>query len=170
MEMAQYTRVVVAVGGGAVTQNKNWGLLRHGIVIHLDMSVDDICARLSADPAQLEKQPLLRGDDLEADLRQILGERAEQYAQADVVVKVLPEDSVEAVVNKVCASILAFIAANPPSWQEKEDTRKSEGLVAAMAASAEATKNFVADVVNSDLDADSGAMLSLGEAVPKTDI
>ena len=98
-----------------------------------------------------------------------MGERVEQYAQADVVVKVLPEDSVEAVVNKVCASILAFIAANPPFWQEKEDTRKAKGLVSAMAANTEATEDFVADV-NSDLDADSGAMLSQGVALPKTDI
>jgi len=167
MEMAQYTRVVVATGGGAVTQNKNWGLLRHGIVIHLDMSVDDICARLSADPAQLEKRPLLRGDDPGADLRQILDERAEQYAQADVVVKVLPEDSVEVVVEKVCSSILALIAANPPFWQEKADARKAEGLVAAMAANAEAAKDFVADA---DSNADSGAMPSQGIAVPKADI
>ena len=39
MEMSQYTRVVISTGGGIVERNTNWGVLRHGLVIFLDMNV-----------------------------------------------------------------------------------------------------------------------------------
>lgn len=39
LQMAQYTRVVISTGGGIVERNSNWGILRHGIVVFLDMKV-----------------------------------------------------------------------------------------------------------------------------------
>lgn len=60
MEMAQYTRLVVATGGGVVLDNMNWSIMRHGVVVHLEMSAEDIFARLSSDPKQLESRPLLK--------------------------------------------------------------------------------------------------------------
>ena len=71
--MAQYTRVITATGGGIVEKSENWGQLRHGLVVFLNISVslgiyiyfiqlylsrthpqpNDIYARLSLDPKQV---------------------------------------------------------------------------------------------------------------------
>lgn len=61
MDLAQYTRVTVATGGGIVMKNENWGMLRHGIVVYVDMPVEDIYNRLISDPDQIAKRPLLQG-------------------------------------------------------------------------------------------------------------
>ena len=64
MDLSQYTRVVVATGGGIVMKNENWGMLRHGIVVYIDMPIDDIHTRLISDPAEIVKRPLLQGKTL----------------------------------------------------------------------------------------------------------
>jgi shikimate kinase len=61
MDLAQYTRVTVATGGGIVMKNENWGMLRHGIVVYVDMPVEDIYNRLISNPDQIAKRPLLQG-------------------------------------------------------------------------------------------------------------
>lgn len=124
MEMSQYTRVIVATGGGAVMQNKNWGLLRHGIVVHLDMTPADIYTRLSRDSEEVSKRPLLSGSDPEAKLAEILTDRKDKYDQADVHVNVSLDDSIENVASKVAEATLAFIARNPPFWQTKMQERE----------------------------------------------
>jgi len=64
MEMSQYTRLALATGGGIVESNENWGVLRHGIVVHLDMKPEDIYARLiAAAPEEIAKRPLLASSD-----------------------------------------------------------------------------------------------------------
>ena len=62
-------------------KRENWGLLHHGIVIYLDMSVEDIYSRLSKNPEELQKRPLLQGDEPVEKLRKIRNERQEQYSQ-----------------------------------------------------------------------------------------
>jgi len=68
MDLAQYTRVVVSTGmtivmifvdsftyyslhlsgGGIVLKQENWGLLRHGIVVYLDVAPEVILSRLDS--------------------------------------------------------------------------------------------------------------------------
>jgi shikimate kinase len=132
MELAQYTRVVVATGGGIVMKQENWGLLRHGIVVFVDMPVEDIYARLSADPAQIAKRPLLRESDPLEKLRKLSAERMDKYTQADIHLKVpsvptSPED----LATLTAQSILDFIANNPPLW---ETWKKKREMIAVEAA------------------------------------
>lgn len=104
MDLVKYTRVVVSTGrycrsslplcspaslrrssppgGGIVLKQENWGLLHHGIVVHLDLAVEDIHQRLSSDPAEIEKRPLLRETDPLAKLQQIAAARMDLYSQA----------------------------------------------------------------------------------------
>jgi len=135
MEMAQYTRVVIATGGGVVTKNENWGLLRHGIVVFLDMQASDIYTRLTTGPdasAQMAKRPLLSGDDPKAALEKLSSERDDKYRQADVVVSVQLNDDTKTVAYNVVQGIINFIASNPPLWQEWSKKREMQGLDQAM--------------------------------------
>jgi shikimate kinase len=86
MELAQYTRVVVATGGGCVLKNENWGFLRHGVVVYLNASMTDIYSRLSNNPNEINKRPLLRESDPISKLEEIYESRREKYEQADVIV------------------------------------------------------------------------------------
>ena len=106
-----YTSVVVATGGGAVTQRRNWGLMQHGVVCWLDGPAALLASRAAKDG--VSKRPLLAqqqaaaggaaeastsgsdgGDDeLTARLSGLLEKRREQYAIADLRVPLLASSS-----------------------------------------------------------------------------
>ncbi len=75
---------VVATGGGVVIAADNRRVMRAtGRVIHLKVSVDEVGRRLQGDTTR----PLLRGEDPGARVRQLLAEREEFYADADLAVE-----------------------------------------------------------------------------------
>jgi shikimate kinase len=86
MEMAQYTRVVVSTGGGIVERNTNWGVMRHGLVVFLDMKPEDIYDRLVKDKDQISKRPLLQGESPLKNLKKLSSDRQDKYSQADITV------------------------------------------------------------------------------------
>ncbi len=79
-QVAKYTSVVIATGGGIVTQQMNWSYLRHGVVIWLDVPVPVLVSRLSDDT----QRPLLKEVDLSEKLKALTEERGDRYAQADI--------------------------------------------------------------------------------------
>lgn len=79
-QVTTHTSLVVATGGGIVTQQMNWSYLHHGVVIWLDVPVPVIASRLSGDSSR----PLLQGVDLSTKLTELLTARQRQYAQADI--------------------------------------------------------------------------------------
>ena len=81
--ISQRHSLVVATGGGVVTQPENWGLLHSGIVIWLDVVPDQLLHRLNADSTV---RPLLQTDDPEGALNALLNERQPLYAEADLTV------------------------------------------------------------------------------------
>lgn len=87
--ISQRHSLVVATGGGVVTQRPNWGLLHSGIVIWLDVMRDQLLARLKADAT---KRPLLQTPDPEAALDELLAQRKPLYAEADLTVVINQED------------------------------------------------------------------------------
>mmetsp|Transcript_2361 Transcript_2361/g.3716 ORF Transcript_2361/g.3716 Transcript_2361/m.3716 type:complete len:336 (-) Transcript_2361:203-1210(-) len=135
MQMAQYTRVVVATGGGIVVNNQNWGLLRHGIVVYLEMDPDRIVARLRLNPEELSKRPLLSvSDDPSQKLKDILAEREEKYKMADLSFEVPADKTPEETADLLIESMLKFIDDNPPMWQEWKKKRDQKAVdMAAMA-------------------------------------
>ena len=95
--ISQRHSLVVATGGGVVTQPENWGLLHSGIVIWLDVVPDQLLQRLKADSTV---RPLLQTDDPEAALHTLLNERRPLYAEADLTV-VINDEPPEAVADGI---------------------------------------------------------------------
>lgn len=73
-ELSTYTRAVISTGGGIITSPNNWGYMRQGLVIWLDVDVEILKQRV----AQNQNRPL--ASQLEA----LLKERRPLYAQADL--------------------------------------------------------------------------------------
>ena len=139
MELAQYTRVVISTGGGIVERNDNWGLLRHGLVVFVDVSPDDIYNRLLQTPGQIEKRPLLRGDDPLQKLKDLSEKRKEKYMQADVHLQVpgsMQSDELAVYTGK---SILNLIKANPPLWVTWKKNKDGVAIDVAARTNAKAT-------------------------------
>ena len=95
--ISQRHSLVVATGGGVVTQPENWGLLHSGIVIWLDVVPDQLLQRLNADSTV---RPLLQTSDPEAVLNALLNERRPLYAEADLTV-VINDETPEAVADGI---------------------------------------------------------------------
>ena len=161
LQTAQYVRVIVSTGGGIVMKNENWGFMRHGIVCFLDVSPQQIYARLMRDPEQLSKRPLLAAADPLAQLTSLLEERKEKYSMADVRVPVDDDESVteksdthngildskqaqqeaaEATAATVAAAILQQIAEHPARWVTWNQKREEQAINNAKRTSAAAAK------------------------------
>ena len=91
--ISQRHSLVVATGGGVVTQPENWGLLHSGIVIWLDVVPNQLLHRLNADSTV---RPLLQTADPETALNALLEKRRPLYAEADLTV-VINDEPPEAV-------------------------------------------------------------------------
>jgi len=75
-----YKNSVVATGGGIVGRSMNWGYLHYGVVVWLDVPVDQLYDRLRSDTAR----PLLREGEIKSKLQSLLKQRERFYTQADV--------------------------------------------------------------------------------------
>ena len=95
--ISQRHSLVVATGGGVVTQPENWGMLHSGIVIWLDVVPDQLLQRLNADSTV---RPLLQTTDPEASLNTLLNERRPLYGEADLTV-VINDETPEAVADGI---------------------------------------------------------------------
>ena len=95
--ISQRHSLVVATGGGVVTQPENWGLLHSGIVIWLDVVPDQLLQRLNADSTV---RPLMQTADPEAAVNALLSERRPLYAEADLTV-VINEETSETVADGI---------------------------------------------------------------------
>ena len=95
--ISQRHSLVVATGGGVVTQQENWGLLHSGIVIWLDVVPEQLIQRLRADTTV---RPLLQTDDPEAALNALLNQRRPLYAEADLSV-VIDQETPDAVADGI---------------------------------------------------------------------
>jgi shikimate kinase len=101
-EISAYTRVVVATGGGIVMKLENWSHLQQGLVVWLDVSVDVLVERLTDG----NTSPILNAsEDLQPQLQQILADRRERYAEADIHIPITsnlpPTEIVEQIINRL---------------------------------------------------------------------
>jgi shikimate kinase len=114
--------LVVATGGGVITQPENWGILHQGIVIWLAPERDQLLARLHLDPGA---RPLLQERDPAAVLNALLEARTPLYAEADLRITV-GDETVNAVTERILEAIpgilqpheLMFQAPNAPQTTE----------------------------------------------------
>ncbi|MEM6423753.1 MAG: shikimate kinase [Cyanobacteria bacterium P01_D01_bin.128] len=108
-QLAPYTRLVVATGGGIVLKPENWGYLQHGIVVWLDAPLSALLKRLSGD----RNRPLLQTDDLALKLETLMSERHRFYQQADVRVSSGKSDKPKAVAERVVNAVETLIQSQP---------------------------------------------------------
>ncbi|AGY56877.1 shikimate kinase [Gloeobacter kilaueensis] len=99
-EVCAYTRLVVATGGGVVTERRNWSYLHHGLIVWLDAEIETLKSRVAGAPGV---RPLLAGGDTGERLAGLLAQRATFYAQADV--RVPSEASPAEVVDLTLAAL-----------------------------------------------------------------
>lgn len=83
-QLSPYTRLVVATGGGIILRSDNWGYLRDGLVVWLDLAPELIIQRLQADPQQVAQRPLLQSADPLSKLQELYTQRLPYYQQADL--------------------------------------------------------------------------------------
>ena len=83
-QLSQFSRMVVATGGGIVIRQTNWGQLRNGLVIWLDVPAEILRDRLADDDTP---RPLLDNPDPVGTLNALLDKRRSLYAQADVCIR-----------------------------------------------------------------------------------
>jgi shikimate kinase len=81
--LSQTSGQVIATGGGVVTESENIAAMRgSGKVVWLDASPAAIAARMRADSKTGGQRPPLRGQDSIEEIREVVGQRLEQYEQA----------------------------------------------------------------------------------------
>ncbi|WP_313949271.1 shikimate kinase [Leptolyngbya sp. FACHB-261] len=98
-ELATYTRLVVATGGGIVQDASNWSYLHHGIVVWLDVAIEELLSRLRHDPTP--RPLLLESPDPAAVLQRLLDQRQDRYRQADLHITVLAGESPATIAQRI---------------------------------------------------------------------
>jgi shikimate kinase len=104
-ELSAYQNSVVATGGGIVTRSMNWGYLHYGVVVWLDVPVDQLYDRLRSDTTR----PLLQEGEIKSKLQSLLKERERFYTQADVRVYAGVGERPEAVATRAIEEIQKVI-------------------------------------------------------------
>lgn len=112
-QLSAYPRLVVATGGGIVTQPQNWSYLHHGIVVWLDVPLAVLEQRLAGETGR----PLLQRPDWRQTLADLVEQRQPLYAQADVRVPVGAEDSVEAIAAQILSLVDERLRTDAPANQ-----------------------------------------------------
>ncbi len=100
-EVSAYTKLVVATGGGIVVKQENWGSLRQGMVVWLDVAADVLWQRLVVD----KTRPLLQDPNPQAKLHEILESRRSRYGEADLRISIDQERSPADVVAEILQMI-----------------------------------------------------------------
>lgn len=111
-EVAAYTKLAIATGGGIVLRRENWSYLHHGLIVWLDVPVELLYTRLADDTTR----PLLQDNDLLGKLRSLLEQRQPLYAQADLKITVSDAETPQQVAMRVLEEIPSVLkpAVAPP--------------------------------------------------------
>mgnify|MGYP001198047979 CR=1 FL=1 len=96
-ETIKIPSLVISTGGGIVTKKENWGILRQGIIVWIDLDKDIALQRLKN---EIDKRPLLQRENLNNSYMSIFKSRENLYSQADLIIKVKTEN-IEEVAMKI---------------------------------------------------------------------
>jgi shikimate kinase len=117
-EISAYHHCLVATGGGIVTKQMNWSYLQQGIVLWIDVPLEQLYLRLQGDLTR----PLLRDPDPQAKLQTLLEQRQSLYAQADVHLEVQEGETPEMLTPRAITEIAKVLKpdiARTPSIAKK---------------------------------------------------
>ena len=108
-QLAAYTKLTIATGGGIVLRRMNWSYLQHGLVIWLDAPVEVLIERLQNDTTR----PLLQTSDPTSTLKNLLEQRRHLYAQADLHIPITARETPEQITSRVIAAIPSVLKSPP---------------------------------------------------------
>ncbi len=94
---------VIATGGGAVLRESNVQSLRkHGIIVYLDISAEEVYRRLQG----CTNRPLLEGDNPRGKIAELLNKRLPYYRRADICIdaSVSPEKAARSIIDALSSS------------------------------------------------------------------
>jgi len=116
-------RTVVATGGGSVTIEANWPVMRRdALVVHLGASPETLLRRLEEHARRagqnVAARPLLAGADPADALRAMMVRRAPAYARADIALDT-EGHAPETVAHRIAALVCGELAA---LWEDRFDT------------------------------------------------
>jgi shikimate kinase len=114
-EVAACTRSVIATGGGIVLRSKNWGLLRHGLIIWLDAPIALLVERLKED----QTRPLLAEEDLATKLITLSAQRQHLYAEADLHIKIVDNQTPEEIITNILTQLPTVLISSQISQAEQ---------------------------------------------------
>lgn len=100
-EVCAYTHLAIATGGGIVMRQENWSYLHHGLIVWLDVPVEQLYVRLASDTTR----PLLQDSDPLEKLRSLLEQRQPLYAQADLRITPSAQETPEQLAIRVLEEI-----------------------------------------------------------------
>jgi shikimate kinase len=100
-QLSAQLRSVISTGGGIVLKPENWGYLRHGIVVWLDVPPEVLYDRLKTD----DTRPLLKTENPLETLQTLCDRRQHLYAQADLQVNLTGAESPEQVADRVLTQL-----------------------------------------------------------------
>lgn len=104
-ELCSINNIIVATGGGIVTQENNCKILENKkTVVFLDGSVETIIEHISN---EVNKRPLLKdSEDLPMDISNLLSERYDAYKKASDVIINVDNKNVDEVVSELLVYIV----------------------------------------------------------------
>jgi len=114
--IGQCHSLVVATGGGIVTQTENWGVLHQGIVVWIDPGCHRLFTRLESDPGG---RPLLQKNDSFDNFEALLIAREKFYVEADLHLKVTDENPLQ-VANEIVMKLSSIL--RPPEDLSAQQT------------------------------------------------
>lgn len=114
--LSPMTRCTIATGGGIILKPENWGYLRNGVIVWLDVPVDVLHDRLKLDT----RRPLLQQGDLLERLEILDASRRALYAQADLRIAITAADTPAPVTDRILAAIDQACAAKAKADAEVE--------------------------------------------------
>lgn len=110
-QLSPYTRLVIATGGGIVLDQENWWHLRQGVVVWIDVPLDELERRLQGDA----NRPLLQRPDWQQHLATLLSDRRQRYAQADIHFTVTAGETTDAICDRLVERLRDRILPPPSS-------------------------------------------------------
>ena len=114
-QLAPYTRLVVSTGGGIILRQENWGYLRQGVVVWINVPLEELQRRLQGN----HNRPLLQRDDWQAHLANLLVNRRKLYEAADIHLPVAAGESTSVISDRLVTlleeRILPPPTTSPPS-------------------------------------------------------
>ncbi|MBE7382615.1 MAG: shikimate kinase [Leptolyngbya sp. SIO1E4] len=116
-QLSSYTRLVVATGGGIVLRPENWGYLQQGVIVWINVPVEELQRRLQGD----SNRPLLQRQDWPQHLANLLESRRHLYAEADIHLSVAAGESTEVICDRLISHLEDRILP-PPSVSINADS------------------------------------------------